>query len=279
MNLWHASGSNAGGFFPSYTRPNGILACAILYWAGGALGILLGAAIVINLSFMQGIALLTTALMAVVGILTLVLGVIQLVLAFGLFALRRLAWVGAIVFSIIQLISSLIVMGSAVFLVARPLSLGGVSELLSDAGLALPLFGVIAWGLVFGLFSSFYCLAYLTRRHVRAIFGSLRLRESLGSRPTGQQLYYPASQPAYAPLPRLPSGQNPLNVPMRWPGYGANFPQGPLQQPSHPPFPTLPVNPAPIPQKAPTKQSSNFCTHCGAKVNSPYCPFCGSRVS
>lgn len=193
---------------PSFLRPGGITALVVLYLVGAVTGILIGAGLLAGLLFLPGLSTATTAIFGTLGVGLLILSVVQLGVAFGLFGMRRFAWIGGVALSVIQLGFSVVSIVLGLFLILRPLSLGGVSDFTTDPIVSIPLFGLIAYDVIFGVALSIITIAFLTRRHVRALFGRLR----------PQDLFPGAGQGA-------PFGPNPF-TPQFGPGGFGQLPPG-----------------------------------------------------
>jgi len=251
-------GSSPTGFYASYTRPLGITVLALLYWIVSAGGLIFGVALLAVVASASGLRPLSAALLSVLGTAAVVLGVLQALVGFNLVGMKRLGWVMAMAFSLVQIAASTVVMATGYFLASRPIQDGGIGELLGEALVAYPFFGLIIWESLAGITISVISIAYLTRKHVRSALGSFRLQPSpdMTSRRQGH-----APQPLQ---PRPPS-----------PGYGFDPFLG-YPVPSYPSFQPHFAPPAEV-----QRPSEKFCRHCGVRIAKPasYCVSCGSRLA
>jgi len=254
-------------FYPGYTRPSWLTVLPLFYWATAAGAIIFGAGVLIDLIFLTGLRSLAIALLAVLAAGPIVMGALQAIVGMFLFSLRRMAWATAMALSLIQVFVSMALIIVGYLLISRPLQGGGIGDLLSDAGVAFPVYGAVAWESIVAIFLSVLTLGYLSRSHVRTIFGPLRLRP-------------------YRTTPSQPRGggvtQGAVQQPPSAPGYNPFFPGYPMMGfplPIFPP-PPQPSGPAQGPP-ADRAQAEKFCRHCGVRVRraASYCVSCGSRLS
>jgi len=196
---------------PSFFRTTGLTAVAIINIVGAIVGIIIGSALLADLFFLSAVGAFTTAVFGMLGVGVLILSIPMLVLGFGFFGVRRFAWSGAIVVSVVHLLFAVVAIVFALFLILRPVSQGGVSDFLVDAVISVPLYGVVAYEVIFGIINSIATIAFMTRRHVRAIFGKLRPQDIFpGFR--GQPGQFPPF-PQFGPpgfAPALPPGFPPF---------------------------------------------------------------------
>ncbi len=159
---------------PSFFRTGGLTALAVLMLVGAITGIIIGAALLADLFFLATVGPFTTAVFGMLGTGVLIISVIQIAVSFGVFGVRRYAYSGAIIVSVVELLFSIVAIIFGIYLIVRPVSLGGVSDFTSDPVIAGPLYALIGWSVVFGVIFGITTIAFMTRRHVRAIFGKLR---------------------------------------------------------------------------------------------------------
>ena len=94
-------------------RPLGVTILAVLAAIGGVLGILAGLVLVGLSSAAADLALPLSGLVSVLGLATLVLSILDLVLAYGLWGLKPWAWMLGIVLEIVGIILNILEFRSA----------------------------------------------------------------------------------------------------------------------------------------------------------------------
>ncbi len=266
-------------FYPGYTRPFGLTLLSLLYWATATGGVIFGAAILVDLIFISGLRPLTTALFSLLAAGPIVIGALQAIIGLNLFGLRRMAWREAMAMSLIQIFVAVVLVIVGYFLVSRSIQSGGIADLLADLGFAFPVYGVVLWESIVGIFVSFLTLAYLSRRNIRSIFGALRLQPyRAGTTPSQTRGggFVSGTRPPTSPNP---TGYfNPFYPMMNYP-FPMMFP--PPAQPSTGGGGTQPVERT-GPHEIPSTQGvEKFCRHCGVRIRRPasYCVSCGSRIA
>ncbi|PKP58903.1 MAG: hypothetical protein CVT89_02095 [Candidatus Altiarchaeales archaeon HGW-Altiarchaeales-2] len=86
-------------------KPTGILMCAILFAIGGVLSILIGFLGVSTISEFEEAPKIFTALSTILGVVFLIVGVAELVVAYGILNLNKWARTTGIVLAVISLIN------------------------------------------------------------------------------------------------------------------------------------------------------------------------------
>lgn len=173
-----------------------------MYWVGGTLGLALAAASLSNLLFLTPDPV-TSNVLILLGLVTIIMGILYIFVGFGLYALKAYGWQAAVVIGFLNIFYAPAAIVATIIVI-----MGGIQK---PDFLVSPLLGLLVWELIYGLTFGLFSFKYLTsegmKEFMRRALQEASFLENMGLylspspfTPFGLPQTQPALPGAYGPI-------------------------------------------------------------------------------